>query len=379
MTLKIAIVSEYPESPEVIKGGIEGAVCNLVQSLMKRQDLELHIVAPATSRKPGLEQRDGMTIHWLRIPKLPGFLSYWSLYRKTIHQCLASIQPNMTHFQGIAGWALGYPLPSVLTIHGIGEKDVLYSRSKFRYIRHKVVAWVEEWGRRQSRNTIIINPYVLDEVGYQIKHRRWSIENPINAHVFSINRMPSSPRILFSGHISPRKNIDGLIRAFVHVHKKIPDATLHLAGAVQHSEYKAECMQLLKDQAISDSVRFLGNLKSEALHTELKHANCFVLVSHQETAPMVVAESMAAGVPVVASRLCGLPYMINEGQTGFLVNPNNEHEIADRLIQLLTDHRLNQAMSTCCREQAVERFHPDHVAKKTLDVYKKVLLEESAP
>ena len=214
---------------------------------------------------------------------------------------------------------------------------------------------------------------MLEEIGGQIKGQQWFIENPVTDDFFKIKRANTTPRILFVGRISRRKNVDGLIRAFQKVQSQIPDAVLHIAGTPERSEYQEKCKCYVSEHGLSQSVRFLGNVNRHDLLTELSKASCLMLVSHQETAPMIVEEAMAAGVPVVASRVGGLPYMVEAGQTGFLVDPNDEDEIACKLVKVLQDSRINRQMSKCCCEVARERFHVNSVAQKTLDVYKNIL------
>ena len=87
---------------------------------------------------------------------------------------------------------------------------------------------------------------------------------------------------------------------------------------------------------------------------------------------MAIAEAMAAGVPVIASNRCGMPYMVQEGQTGFLIDPESTDQIAERLACLLDSPRLCQQMGEAAREVAMGRFHPRAVAEKTRAVYRQV-------
>jgi len=78
---------------------------------------------------------------------------------------------------------------------------------------------------------------------------------------------------------------------------------------------------------------------------------------------------MAAGVPVVTSNRCGMPYMVRDGESGFLVDPNDPDDIARRLGQLLDNGELRWSMGAKGREIARDRFHPAKVAARTRDVY----------
>ena len=87
---------------------------------------------------------------------------------------------------------------------------------------------------------------------------------------------------------------------------------------------------------------------------------------------MAIAEAMAAGVPVIASNRCGMPYMIIDGETGFLIDPEMYEQIADRLAQLLDSNDLCHQMGDAARQVALERFHPRVIAQKTLAVYRQI-------
>ena len=87
---------------------------------------------------------------------------------------------------------------------------------------------------------------------------------------------------------------------------------------------------------------------------------------------MAIAEAMAVGVPVIASNRCGMPFMVSEGQSGFLVEPDDCDQIADRLIQLLSNPLLRRRMGEEGRRIAMTRFHPDAVARQTRAVYERV-------
>jgi len=373
MKLKLAMVSSFPERPGVITGGVEGVAHCLIEGLKSVAELEIHVVAPCVTRGAGTETRDGITIHWLEQSRLPAFLSYWSLFRQRIHRCLEEIGPDITHFQGISGWALGYAKPYVLTVHGIYEKDILYKDEAFVRLRAAVIGAVERLGRKRSEHTILISPYVLDEIGDQLPGNKVHIENPVTQEFFEVQRAVAQPRLLFVGRICHRKNVHGLLRLFARVHRTVPRATLHIAGLPESAEYERECRTFVYRQGLERAVTFLGNVPRAQLLEELAQASCLALISLQETAPMIVEEAMAAGVPVFVSRICGLPYMVEEGVTGHLVDPEAEAENVPLLAGLLQDAKANAAMGERCRAVARARFHAQSVAMKTLELYRQAL------
>ncbi len=98
-----------------------------------------------------------------------------------------------------------------------------------------------------------------------------------------------------------------------------------------------------------------------------------VLLSHQELAPIVIEEAMAVGVPVVVSNKCGMPYMVEHGITGFLVEREDHKKTAEHMVALLNDHKLNDRMSKASKKVARERFHVSQVAKLTAEYYKEII------
>jgi glycosyltransferase involved in cell wall biosynthesis len=371
--MKIAMVSNFPEVGGKIAGGVESVACTLLEGLARIPRMELHVIAPGVAKK-GQERRGDLKIHWISYPRIPGFIGYWTLMRSEIQKTLRAIQPDIAHFQGVSGWSIGYREPYVLTIHGIQERDVLLSGGPMAMMRSRIIAAVERTARRQARDTIIISPYVEEVVGNQLAGRRWRIENPVPEAFFSLQRRPGKPRILYVGRIRRLKNIDGLIRSFSLVRKRVPSAELCMAGDSDPA-YEAECRRLCGSLGIAHAVSFPGGLDRECLLEELARATCVALVSHQETAPMIVEEAMAAGLPVVASRICGLRYQVEDGNSGYLVDQNNEDEIADRICDLLLDNVKNVAFGQRGKTIARERFHVTSVARTTWELYKKICEE----
>ena len=137
--------------------------------------------------------------------------------------------------------------------------------------------------------------------------------------------------------------------------------------------YHAACVAQANAPALRGAVEFLGSLPVDRVREELGGAACLALPSLQETAPLVIAEAMACGVPVVASRACGMPYMIEEGATGFLAPPDDAALWAERLGALLASPGMRERFGARAREVARERFSAARVAERTVAVYAAVV------
>jgi glycosyltransferase involved in cell wall biosynthesis len=163
------------------------------------------------------------------------------------------------------------------------------------------------------------------------------------------------------------------VEALAQVRAAGIDAELRLAGSVGHAGYAQQLEALIGARGLHAHVTLLGRLGVEQVQRELAAASVFALVSLEENSPMGIEEAMAAGVPIVTSNRCGMPYMVHDGETGFLVDPHDSDDIARRIGLLLADADLRRVMGARARQVALDRFHPARIAQKTVDVYRRAI------
>jgi spore coat protein SA len=191
-----------------------------------------------------------------------------------------------------------------------------------------------------------------------------------------------SPRVVFVGRVSPEKGLHVLIDAFERVLDKRPETHLEIIGGefvtplqftVGMSDdpmvrglsqfYRGSYLDSLRDLVkgkLADRVTFFGHLTRVAMIEHVRQADLFVQPSiASEMFGMAVAEAMAAGVPVVATRICGLPELVADGETGLLVGPGDPEVLADAIIHLLNEPNLSQAMGRAGRARVERLFSWD--------------------
>lgn len=368
--LRVAIVTPFPEDPDVVAGGVAGVARCLATELARRDDVEVIIVAPGPKR--AVRQWRGCLVEFVPTPPLPGVLGYWTELRRRLLGVVDSWAPDVVHFQGMAAWSLGCRRPSVLTIHGIVENDTRRSGRAFPRARAVVMGQTERLGRRRASDVIVISPYVEQALGGQLLGKIWRIENPIDARFFDARRDETPKTVLFVGMINQRKNLRGLLTAFRRVLVDVPGARLRVVGDAPEPEYLEACRSYVESSDMENSINFLGKLGVERVEEELGRASCLVLPSLQETAPLAIAEALASGVPVVASGRFGIPHMVDHGETGLLCDPEDPNDIAQQLVRILQSDRLRASMSARGREVARQRFHPAMIAERTHAVYSSV-------
>jgi len=373
--MKVAIVTHFPSHPDRFDGGVEAVSLTLSSSLACFPDLDVHIVTFDKSIKEATISPWGkITVHRLPAKTTSMIVHAVGKGRKTLQDYLARLSPDLVHAHDTYGIMVhGLKIPRVFTIHGFIHADILASNSKWKWLRSAIWRWIETSAWRDQPHIISISPYVREMVSKFSDNCIHDIDNPVSEDCFQILRNDQG-RIIFSAAvISPRKNPLSLLRAFELVLKDFPDAQLRLAGSIADPLYGQKLTETIRQNNLEHSVILLGKITRAQLYQELANASLFALTSLEENSPMGIEEAMAAGLPVVTSRRCGMPYMVRDGESGYLIDPLAPDDIASRLKMLLGNDQLRASMGMVGKKIALEKYHSSQVAAKTRDVYLEVL------
>lgn len=165
-------------------------------------------------------------------------------------------------------------------------------------------------------------------------------------------------RIIFVGRITRTKGIREALDAFCAVQASYPGLTLDVYGG-------GEELPGLKTRYLEHSnIRFHGHTDGGALHRVYEEAGILLLPSYFEGLPNVVMEAMAAGTAVVASRVGGIPELLEEGKCGCLVPPGDAAPVAEALLTLLKDDRLRVEMVKRARLRVETRYSLTQAKKR---------------
>ncbi len=381
--MKVAVLGQYPLDLARLGGGVEAAIAYAHAELAALPDLELHYYACHPSiAEPRRDAGPGGAVTWLPRGRLGRVTWHLAEVRALVREVRA-LAPDLVHAHGTglyAGAALASGLPAVITAHGIVAEEARLLTERSARLRAALDAAYERWVVRRARHLIVISPYVERVFGGQFRGRAWLVENPCDARFFAVTRAPRPGVILFAGSVIQRKGVLPLIRAFQRVHQQMPAAELRIAGALTvEPEYARACQEAARTllPPRGDAVRFLGPLSRDALAAEYAGCALVVLPSFQETAPVAIEEAMAAGAPVVATRVGGIPWMIEDGVTGRtlpapLTAAGDPEGLAALLLRTLHDPHA-EALGRRARQAASERFCASVVARRTWEVYRQVL------
>jgi N-acetyl-alpha-D-glucosaminyl L-malate synthase BshA len=177
---------------------------------------------------------------------------------------------------------------------------------------------------------------------------------------------PGESIVMHISNFRAVKRVDDAVRAFARISKALP-ARLVLIG---DGPERGRVQQASEEEGVADRVTFLG--KQESVAEILSCADLFLLPSATESFGLVALEAMSCGVPVVATKVGGIPEVVQEGKSGYLVAVGDVEAMAQRGIEILSDKERWRVMSAAARAGA-EEFSVQRVIPMYENYYKKVV------
>ncbi len=159
------------------------------------------------------------------------------------------------------------------------------------------------------------------------------------------------PTVVVIGRLVPDKGHEVALEAFVRIVARVPRAQLLVAGA---GKLRHQLREMASEMLPEGSWRFLGHRSD--IDAVLAAGTVVLVSSFREGMPHVVLEAMAAGTPVVATGVAGIPEMIEHGRDGLLVEPGDSGAIAAAVLQLLGDRENAGVMAESARRRVLEEF-----------------------
>jgi glycosyltransferase involved in cell wall biosynthesis len=175
--------------------------------------------------------------------------------------------------------------------------------------------------------------------------------------------------VLYTGRIIPVKGVAELVQA-------LPSGVpLTIAGPT----YDVAYYQRLQRLAQGKDVTFTNRISDSDLVAHYQRATVAVAPSlHSELLGLVVLEAMACGTPVICTNVGGMPELVEDGVTGFVVEPGDERALRERIELMMGDTRQARRMGEAARARVSERFTWDLVAERCLEAYTTIASDRSA-
>jgi glycosyltransferase involved in cell wall biosynthesis len=348
----------------------------LLEGFRKLPNCEIHVISCVQKPLPS-PSMIGKNIYYHSI-----LVGKWGWLRGVYVGCtlavrrkLQEIQPDIVHGQGTerncALNAVFSGFPNILTVHGnmrvIAEINAAKAFS-FQWF----AARLETFTLPKTKGVICITNYTRDLVKPFVR-KTWLLPNAVDDWFFQIDRAPSKKKqILCTGFISTRKNQNKLIRSLDALSKELDFELLFIGATIKDDPYSQEFQKLISTRPWC---RHLGFVDRSQLGPFLREATLLALPSLEDNCPMVVLEAMAAGVPVVAAAVGGVPDLIKPGITGLLCDPQDETDMCNKIKTFLVDSGIADKIAKRAKVEAVNRFRTEVVAQRHLDIYREVLTD----
>jgi glycosyltransferase involved in cell wall biosynthesis len=346
----------------------------LMEGLAALPETELHVVS--CTQKPMSSPHklaENIWFHSLHVPKLGWLRTGYSGCIYSSQRLLAEIRPDIVHAQGTerdcAITAAFFRGPKVLTIHG-------NCRAIAQIYRAKPLSywWLQGHLERlvipRFNEVVCISRYTQQWVSGLAK-KSCLIPNAVDPKFFEIQpeRTPTPPAVLVVANVEARKNQIALIHSLDALSKELP-FQVRFFGKCGEDSYSREFRALVQNRAWCF---WGGMLDRESLRDEFARSAVLMLPTWEDNCPMVVLEAQAAGVPVIASNVGGVPDLIQDGHTGVLTDPTRPETMSKALARLLKDPHLSRRLAHEGKSHAKAQFHPKVIAEKHLQLYRKVL------
>jgi glycosyltransferase involved in cell wall biosynthesis len=379
-------------------GGIS-IVTKRVSEALAKKGHEVAIIAPSTSWQFKKEEINSVLIYRIQsflVHKLKQLrFSPTFLYRSRINNIIAEFRPDIIHLETpntIAYEALRaakrLDIPVAATCHIMPENisgTLPFLPSKIGKIVGNL--YMKQIIKLFNKVDFVTAPTpigvaILD--AYNIARPKMPLSNGIDLKQFQqppkeeIERLrkkyniPDLPVVLYIGRLDKEKKVDVLIESLKYL-KGVPCQVI-IEGKGQQMEVLQNMTRKLE---LEKQVSFIGYVDERELPVLYAASTLFVMTSTAELQSLVTMEAMAMGLPVVGAHAGALPYLIKPDKNGFLFEPDNAKDLADKIRQILTDNEMRKRMSK--ESLALIQEHDiNNIIVKMVELYSKIIEDHKA-
>ncbi len=288
----------------------------------------------------------------------------WSQRIVNTHKKFDLIHSHFAYPDGLAARAVAKDMGIPYLVSGRGS-DILVYPNENSYLRNIISLVLREAGAILGVSNNLLD-IAVDLGAY--RNRCYHIPSGFNDAVFKPSATcihVAPPVILFVGAMLPVKNVFRMLEAFAIVSRFVPDVRFRLVG---EGPLAGELQARAGKGILNGRCEFPGYLQPEIVAKEMSNATVLCLSSISEGWPNVIMESLASGTPVVASSVGGIPEQIKDGVHGFLCDPYEPKDIADKLMRAL--------VMNWSRDDLIERSRPysrENMVARIIAIYHKLL------
>jgi len=387
--MKIVQIGEYPENEKLIKGGVQSSVHGLVKELIhKKHSVRVISLPNINVLKDNFVRKDRLEIFYFTNTYRYNFLSFLRI--AGLLKIIKDYRPDVCHFHGTSLVVLLMYLfvklariKSLITVHGLAhkEKNLLFHKNKTVKNLMKFVqqSFIELLILTVAKTIIVDTQYVAD-VCRSLHNKSLIFGNlecivipqGINDEYFSLPDEYEKLELLSVGSLNSRKGHLFLIKAVEKIIIDFPGIELNIVGIITDNNYYNKINKYVIDNNLNKNIKFYTDIDNEKLKTFFRKSNIFVLHSEEESQGIVFCEAMACGKPIVATHVGGVPYVVKNGENGFLSAYSDTKKFSENIKTIIRDEVLRNKFSKKNREVA-KQYSWSLITSKILDLYYKIV------
>jgi glycosyltransferase involved in cell wall biosynthesis len=378
--MKIIQIGDFPSKDLLVRGGIEVSVLGITQTLAKEHEVKV-ISFPNRSLKEDCSvSKNGFTVDYLCNPFRYRCLGFFRM--KTYISIFKSFRPDVVHIHESTLLCLILMLylrckkiNTVVTVHAVFYvetwKNFLRVKTPANFLKFLYYSIAEYFILLFGKKIIVDTQYVADKLSKVKKKTYHIIPQGTNDVYFGLKDEWDPMTILSVGEINYRKGYEYSIRAIHRLKNDFPNVQYYVIGTTaleERAKYYAFLRQLVQSLGLENNVHFLTDRSTEELIQRMKTCNLFILHSYEESQCIAICEAMAAGKPIVATQIGGIPCVVDNGVNGSLVPFGDTTAFYRSIREILANPELRTQMGAASRQMA-ERYSWTKIGKDVMAVY----------
>ena len=371
------LTPEYPHENLNKSAGLGTSIKNSALELAQK-NIKVSVFV-YSQNKDEVINTEGIVIHKIAHKKYP--LLGWFLYRKHIQKRINShIKSDKIDVVEVADWTgitafMKLNCPLLIRLHGT---DAYFCNLENRKQKFKNYVF-EKKALKNADKIVSVSEFAANRTKeiFNLKRDIEVVFNGINIEKFKpVNTKVRQGQILYFGSIIRKKGVLELAKAFNLLVEQKKDVSLVLLGKdVVDIFDKKSTLELFFESLSNEAKNKVAHVNEVPYHEVSKliaESELVTLPSFAEALPMTWLEAMAMEKPLITSNIGWAKEMMIDGETGFMINPKNHQDYANKMQQLLEDQDLANNFGKQARKVVLEKFESKMIAEKNSSLYKRI-------
>jgi glycosyltransferase involved in cell wall biosynthesis len=386
--MKIIQIGTFPLDISCIQGGVEASVYGLAKEQAKTNEVYVIDMPRQTLCEDSEEVMDNINVFRYANKKKNNNGAIGRI--GTIVKQIKEIEPDICHIHATNPFSFFLlrqlklnKIKTIVTVHGLShiEKRNQWNNKKtlHQWIKYMYFSIFEFLILSSVKKIIVDTEYVELEIKkYRQQRKIWRmpickvIPQGIDKRYFEVPDNDVSDVFLLSvGAINRRKGHLFLVEAMKTVNEKLPNTKLSIVGVKNDEKYYKEISEKIKTLQLDNVISIKTDVSFDELLNYYSQSTIFVLHSEEESQGIVFCEAMAAGKPIVATNVGGIPFVVKQEENGFLSNYKDTNTFAKNIIHLLQNKEEREQMSQQNKIEACQ-YNWANISNAVMDEYQSI-------